>query len=287
MAIASKPPVEPKGVRRIWKTPGSWLNWFFLVSSLIVLGIILLLAHSASATPDPNNNPFRAFGVVAFVLVLLVAAYTLRRRFVRRLPGKVQNWLWLHIWFGIVSVTIVGVHENWQNITREFSFMGDRFTEAAFGTTALYALIMLVLTGIIGRLLDLWQARVIATEADSNGAGIARSVEEHLHELTLTIERLSAGKSLPFKHYCNHALSEGPSSLLSTPSMPPHEAADFQRVRAVFAEYARLTISLQRQQRARLIIRSWRYIHISLASVALLIIGYHAIFELIQWLTGQ
>lgn len=287
MAIASKPPVESKGLRRIWKTPGSWLNWFFLASSLIVLGIILWLAHTASAAPDPNNDPFRAFGVVAFILVLLVAAYTLRRRFVRCLPGKVQNWLWLHIWFGIVSVIIVGVHENWQNISREFSFMSDRFTEAAFGTTALYALILLVLTGIIGRLLDLWQARIIAAEADSNGAGIARSVEEHLHELTLTIERLNAGKSLPFKQYCNLALSKGPSSLLPTPNLPPHEAADFQRVRAAFAEHARLTVSLHRQQHARLIIRSWRYVHIPLASVALLIIGYHAIFELIQWLTGQ
>src|SRR4051794_12341387 len=118
MAIASKPPVEPRNVRRIWKTPGSWLNWFFLASSLVMLGIILLLAHTTSATPGPYNDPFRAFGIVSFVLVLLVAAYTLRRRFVRRLPGKVQNWLWLHIWFGIVSVIIAGVHENWQNVTR-------------------------------------------------------------------------------------------------------------------------------------------------------------------------
>jgi hypothetical protein len=211
----------------------------------------------------------------------------LRRRFVRRLPGKVQNWLWLHIWFGITSVIIVGIHENWQNITHDFSLMSDRFTEAAYGTTALYALVLLVLTGVIGRLLDLWQARVIATEADTNGAGIARSVEERLHELTLAIERLSAGKSMLFKSYCNAALSADQSSLLPSPTLPPNETTDFQRARAVLANHARLTSSLQRQQRARLIIRAWRYVHVPIACVALLVIGYHAIFELIQMLTGQ
>ena len=194
MAIANKPPVEPNSARRIWRTPGSLFNWLFLASGLIVLGTVILLAHTTSADPDPNNDPFRAFGITAFVMVLLVAAYTLRRRFVRRLPGKVQNWLWLHIWFGVASVIVVGIHENWQNVTQEFSFALDRFTEAAYGTTALYALILLVLTGIIGRLLDLWQARVIASEADRNGVGIERAVEERLLELTLAVERLSAGQ---------------------------------------------------------------------------------------------
>lgn len=287
MTTASKPPLESRSARRIWKTPLSRFNWLFLSASLLVLLIVLLLARASSAAPNPNNDPYRAFGIVAFITVLFVAAYTLRRRFVRRLPGKVHNWLWLHIWFGILSVLLVGVHENWQNITQNVSFVGQRFTEAAFGTTALYALIFLVLSGLGGRLLDLWQARVIASEADNNGAGIASSVEDHLRSLRLTIERLSAGKSLPFKRYCNFALSEGLSSMQPMPNLPQQETADFQRVRTALSEYARLALSLQRQQRARRIIRTWRAIHSTLACVALLVIGYHAIFELIQIITGQ
>jgi hypothetical protein len=287
MAIAGKPPIEPGGARRIWKAPGSLFNWFFLAGSLITLGVVLLLAHTTRAMADPNFDPFRAFGIVAFVMILLVTSYTLRRRFIRRLPGKVQNWLWLHVWFGVVCVVIVCIHENWQNVTQEFSFAFDRFTEAAFGTTALYALILLVLSGVAGRLLDLWQARVIAREADKNGVGIERSVEEQLLQLTLTVERLSAGKSAPFKNYCNALLSAGEAALLSSPALPPDETADFQRARAALAEHARLASSLHRQRRARLIIRTWRYIHIPLACAALLVISYHAIFELIQLLTGQ
>ena len=286
MAVASKPPVEPGSSRRIWKTPGSVYNWLFLAGALFLLGCIALIYRSAITTqqyPGPSNDPLREFGIVAFALVLLVAAYTLRRRFVHTLPGKVQNWLWLHIWFGVLSILIACLHENFQNITHDFSFLPERFTEAAFGTSALYALLLLVLSGVIGRLLDLWQARIIAHEAETNGVGIARAVEERLHELALTIERLSAGKSAPFKQYCAQALQAAtpPSSL---PTLHRSEAPDFQRVGALLSERARLVRSLHRQQRAHLVIRAWRSIHIPLACAALAIIAYHSLFELWQML---
>lgn len=281
MAVTSKPPHRPGSARRIWKTPASRFNRFFLATSLGLLGCVYFIARTASAQPDPNNDPFREFGIVAFILILLVAAYTLRRRFVRRLPGKVQNWLWLHTWLGVASVLVVCIHENWQNVTQDFSFMLERFTEAAYGTTALYALILLVLSGIIGRLLDTWQAHTIASEADTNGAGIERAVEERLLELSLALERLSAGKSSPFKQYCAQALSSAGSRSQVLPMLPPNEASDYQRARSVLAEYARLARSLQRQRCARLIIRAWRrYVHVPLACAALVVISYHALFEL-------
>lgn len=282
MAVANKPPVEQKSARRIWKTPGSRLNWLFLAGSLLVLGCVLLvyLVAGSTQTPDPAIDPFREFGIVAFVMVLLVTAYTLRRRFLRRLPGRVQNWLWLHIWFGVASLLIVFLHENFLNITHDFAFTSDRFTEAAFGTSALYALLLLVLTGVIGRLLDIWQARVIATEADTNGVGITRSVEERLHELTLTVERLSAGKSSHFKHYCAQVLHGDALLSQPLPMLTPQESGDFQRALSALHEHARLAHSLRRQQRARLIIRTWRFIHIPLACAALTVITYHSLFEL-------
>src|SRR6266851_1217478 len=67
MAIVSKPPVEPRSTRRIWRTPVSLFNWLFLGGSLLTLGVVVLLAYTASAEPDPNNDPFRAFGITAFV----------------------------------------------------------------------------------------------------------------------------------------------------------------------------------------------------------------------------
>lgn len=283
MALASKPPLQERPVRRIWKTPGSKLNWLFLGLSLVTLVWIYILFRQAIATqlyPGPYNAPFRQFGIVSFALILVVAAYTLRRRFVRGLPGKVQNWLWVHVWFGIISALITCMHENFLNITNNFLFTRERFTEYYFGTTALYALIVLVLTGMIGRLLDIWQARIIAAEADTNGIGIHRSLEDRLFELSLAVERLSAGKSQHFKEYCEDALVMNDALPRSLPVLSPREVSDFQRAYEVLGERARLARSLQRQKRAHLVIRAWRYIHIPLAIASVLVISFHSVIEL-------
>jgi len=244
---------------------------------------VYLLFRSAVATqlfPGPYNAPFRQFGIVSFGLVLVVAAYTLRRRFIRSLPGRVQDWLWLHVWLGIISILIAFMHENFQNITYDIEWTKTRFTEYYYGTSALFALLILVLTGVIGRLLDAWQARVIAAEADTNGVGISRSVEDRLFELALTIERLSAGKSVQFKRYCEQALDVTLDLPRLLPVLAPSEVSDFQHVYEALTARAQLARSLQRQKRARRIIRTWRYIHIPLACLALLLIGYHSVVEL-------
>ena len=283
MTLAKKSPLQKRSVRRIWKTPGSKMNWLFLALSMITLAVVYLLYHNAIATqlyPGPYNAPFREFGIVSFVLVLAVGAYTLRRRFVRSLPGKVQSWLWLHVWFGMISVLIAFMHENFQNITHDIEWTTMRFTEYYCGTSALFALLILVLTGVIGRLLDAWQARTIAAEADTNGAGISRSVEDRLFELALMVERLSAGKSMQFKHYCEQALNMSVNLPRPFPVLARSEMSDFQRIYAVLTARAQLARSLQRQKRAHRIIRTWRYVHIPLACLALLVIGYHSIIEL-------
>ncbi len=283
MALASKPPVRQRPVRRIWRTPGSKFSWLFLSLALIIVVGIALIYRSAIATQPyagPYSDPLRLFGIVAFGLFVLVFAYTLRRRFVRGLPGKVQDWLWLHTWFGLASIVIACMHENFQNITHDFSFLRERFTEAEYGTTALYSLLLLVLTGILGRLLDVWQARVITHEANTNGVGIMRSVQDRLFELALTVERLSAGKSAQFKQYCEQALA-GPDTLPAfLPVLAPSELDDFQRVHTLLMERVRLARSLRRQQRAHFVIRTWRSIHIPLACFAALVILYHSGSEL-------
>jgi len=283
MALVKKSPVQERKIKRIWKTPGSKMNWLFLALSMTTLGSVYLLYRTAIATqlyPGPYNAPFRQFGIVSFVLVLAVGAYTLRRRFVRSLPGKVQSWLWLHVWFGIISVLIAFMHENFQNITHDIQWTKMRFTEYYFGTSALFALLVLVLTGVIGRLLDAWQSRVIAAEADTNGVGISRSVEDRLFELALAIERLSAGKSAEFKQYCEHAVQLKGILPDFLPKLEPREVSDFQRTYQILSERARLERSLQRQKRARLIIRAWRSIHIPLACLSVFVIGFHSVIEL-------
>jgi hypothetical protein len=285
MAQATKPTSQEqqRAKRRIWKTPGSKFNWICLAISLLVYGGIYAWYLNALKTQPyagPYSDPLRLFGIVSFCLVLLVTSYTLRRRFARRLPGKVQGWLWAHTWFGVISILIAFLHENYANILHDFYFTRMRFTEADGGTSALYALLLLVISGIVGRLLDTWQAHTIAAEANSNGVGIVQAVRERLLELDLTVERLSAGKSPAFKTFCSEALRNKTSLPSMVPALAPNELQDFERAYEVFTQRVQLVGSLKRQMRARFIIRAWRYVHIPLACLALLIIGYHGISEL-------
>jgi hypothetical protein len=292
MGLATKPTLQEQQlvIRRIWRTPGSIFKWICLAISLLAYGYLFkIYLDSLKSDPyaGPYTDPLRLYGIIAFVLVLLVSAYTLRRRFLRILPGKVQNWLWLHTWFGILAILVAFLHENYLNIIHDIRFTQLRFTEGQAGTSALYALLLLVLTGIIGRLLDVWQARVIAMEANSNGVGIVQVVEERLCELEQTIERLSAGKSPSFKIYCSEALKSNTSYPTSLPLLAPNEIDDYERIQQIFIQRTYLIDSLQRQKRAIFIIRLWRYIHIPLACLALVIISYHSFTELAKLLMNR
>jgi FtsH-binding integral membrane protein len=282
MAVMDKRSIEQPRPRRNWKKPRTWATWLWLACSLLIYGGVSLWFYSSLTTQtnaNPNYYPFYIFGIIAFCMVLLTAAYSLRRRFVRRLPGRVQNWLWLHTWFGIVSVLIALEHANYFSLlpasysVRSIIFI---FFQGALGMSALFALILLVMSGILGRLLDAGLSRIIAAEARGNGIGIELAVEEHLHEQALMIERLSAGKSEAFKHYCVQAQREKRVPSGPQPIIAPYEQADFQRLSTILTTYANLHRSLQRQQRARRLIRLWRKVHIPLACCALAIIGAHS-----------
>ncbi len=285
MALATKPSVsQQRPMRRIWKAPLSKAWWLWLAASIIFYAVIFTWYFSAIKSqqfPGPFNDPFRTFGIIAFVLVFGTASYTLRRRFARNLPGKVQNWLWMHIWVGITAVLIALLHENFAYITHNFCQNASCFTVSYWGPTALYALIFLVASGIIGRLLDVWQAHMIARDASTNGVGIVQAIEERILEMEYTVERLSAGKSEPFKQYCMQALDSAGVLPKVLPALAPKEQADFQRAYETLTIWANLQQSLRRQKRARLIISAWRYIHMVLASVAVLIILFHGVMELL------
>ncbi|GER87869.1 hypothetical protein KDW_20310 [Dictyobacter vulcani] len=286
MSVTTKQPQvsQPRGWRRLWKSPTSRARWFWLILSGLLYAGLLAWYYYALRTqmyPGPINDPLRLFGIVAYVLVLVTATYSLRRRFVRVLPGKVQSWLWMHTWLGVITILIALLHDNYVRVTHDFCDNFSCLTETYWASSALFALIFLVVSGIFGRLLDRWQTRVIAREASSNGVGIERSLEERLRTLAYTVERYSAGKSDEFKLACAEALESRGRTIASSEALATHERADWQKVQPTLQEHGRLTHSLQRQRRARGIIQTWRSLHMILATLALIIISYHGIMELL------
>ena len=275
--------------QRVWKVPVSGSAWNWLLISILLYCVILvwyLVASHTVSIVGPFNQPFRLFGIIAFVLVLSTAGYSLRRRFMRGLPGRVQDWLWMHTWLGITALLIAFLHENFLRIFHDYCSDLNCLIQSDGGTSALYALLLLVVSGIIGRIIDVALTRVIAHEASSNGVGIVRAVKERLLELEYTVERFSAGKSEAFQRYARQMAASASVSPVAAPgklpSLPAYEQNDFQQVLATLATYAQLTRSLRRQELASRIIQRWRIVHSVVACTTLIVILSHATLELLS-----
>lgn len=262
--------------RRLWRVPRSKAWWLSLLAAMLLYGLILIYwAKTGSFSDKPGTGSLPRFGIIAFFLLPVPLAYTLRRRFFRALPGKAQDWLWVHNWAGITILLTILLHANFYDVLRGYCYSPACLSSYYGGPIALDGLFLLVISGITGRLLDWRLARAIANEASSNGVGIVETLQERLHELELTVERLFAGKTEPFKQYYRLALALHKDTALPYPSLPPWEQADFQIALEMLKRRARLKQSLQRQQHARVLMWRWRTVHRALACVALGAIGLH------------
>lgn len=279
MSTPAKYPVA-KTAKRIWHTPRSRLAWFWFWFSLICCGILFGLD---AFDLIPEFSRISHGGIPAFLIVLMVATYSLRARFMRNLPGKAQSWLWFHMWMGLAALLIAGMHEGCLVGRLQDCGRGPSTPPTGhLGMLALYSLIGIVGSGIAGRLLDWWQARVIVQEANSNGVGTVGAVRSRLLELEYVVERLCAGKSQNFKQYCEQAIRSAGEPPRILPGLMPQEQADFLRAYAALCDHARLKASLAKQVRALRIFRIWRQGHTAFAPLALLIITYHAFTEVMK-----
>ncbi len=291
MAITTNTPPK-KVAQRIWHTPTSkaaiyWLIFAAAYSALFYMLYLIVLHAKTRLITGPFFDVVFRCGVMSYIMILAVAAYSLRARFFHGMPWKAQSWVWAHMWVGIASILLALLHADFRYILH-FNCNGlSCVTDEYWALPSLYGLIFLVVSGIVGRLLDRQQTQVIAEEASTNGVGIAKAIPGRLVELEYIVERLSAGKSEAFKNYCERALKSVGMLPADVPAIPPREQADFQSAHAALADHARLVASLQRLNRARKIFKTWRTIHMVLVPLILLIISYHGIAELIQILLGH
>jgi hypothetical protein len=280
MSLVSKPtdPHSPP-IRRLWKVSMSKGWWIWLVLSIMLYGATQLwfLQRMRGVSPGQpvGTGPMSIFGWISLALMVLATAYTLRRRYIRGLPGHAQNWLWMHLTIGTIAALVAMLHANYDHVLSNINLSMSSLLAGDAGPLAGYALYALVSSGLIGRLLDHWSARVMTREANTNGIGIPEAVEQHLEELEARIERLAAGKSADFSLYCQVAIGNIASLAKLQPSLAPTEMADFGQVGELLKERALLLASLHRQQRAKAFMRWWRKIHIVLAILTVLIVCLH------------
>lgn len=282
MSLATKPlsPHRPDlPPRRLWTVSVSKSWWWWLLLSIVTYAGMHLwfLQRMRHVSPHqiPGTGPMSIFGWLSLALMALATAYTLRRRYLRMLPGQAQDWLWMHIWVGAISALVALLHANYDHIFYNINLSLPSLLSGDAGPLSGYALVLLALSGVVGRLLDRGYARVMSREATTNGVGIPQAVERRITELEAMIERLSAGKSGAFQQYCHRAMQESGTLPAPSPPLASQEQADFHRMVEVFADRTRLLHSLSQQRRATQIMRWWRIAHITLAIFTVLIVCLH------------
>lgn len=133
--------------RRFVQRP-EWLAGFLAAAALLLLawGVNLLLAE-----PRAGSAWGLAYGSLAALLLVAVAALAVRRRTVRSGLGRTQTWVQLHVYGGALFLLAALMHA------------GFRWPGGALERWLLGLSLWVVLSGVAGVALRKWLPRVLAS----------------------------------------------------------------------------------------------------------------------------
>ncbi len=290
------------------KTP-SWLR-SFLVGLLIaaVCGLFYLWYSHTSADPAADSTVGLLYAVLGTALMVLAAImFSMRRRARKRAIGQIHAALDWHICFGVAGLLVLFMHS--------FGNFNPRS-----GTYALYGMIALVISGAIGKLLDMLLPRLIADEVNK---ALTMQGEDRLQNITKQLESIVTHNTQQLRGFSastNTGASANahgtrkagaPASLvplqdswdlayISLEETPQEINQDARQYRFVPDRKSALTApgallpgakeqisamaevqkALQREQCYRYIIRYWRAFHIFLAFLTIGLTVWHIEYAL-------
>jgi len=171
----------------------SWVKTTLATLAITAACVIFLIIYS-HFTSDlaPDSIGGYTYAIVGTTLMLLAAfSYTLHRKARSRKIGSLNNALNWHICFGISALIVLFFHS--------FGNFNPRT-----GTYALYGMIALVISGIVGRAIDRIVPRLIARKASIALTGAGEDRMEHISRtaqdiVTHNSQQLLAFKPAPFE----------------------------------------------------------------------------------------
>lgn len=161
-----------------WDKLAAWLGAFFL---LAVVGGLWALSRFVLDTPEkgraPGGDTVVGYTLAGITLVLygLVAAYSWRHKRRVQKRGMTRVWMEVHLAFGIVAGVSAVLHS------------GPRLGAPIHGAFLL-AWLLLIITGIVGKLLSVWVPRRLTRIEDE--ALLVEDVVERQKAMRLEIEQL-------------------------------------------------------------------------------------------------
>jgi hypothetical protein len=163
--------------------------------SLVALGAITGLYLGVSlrlGVPEARGLFGHSLGILGFTLMIATETlYSLRKRAMRRVPGRMSDWLQFHIFTGIVGPYMVFLHSAWAN--------------RGLAGIVLLMTAVVVASGFVGR--------YIYTAVPRTADGLvmeAEAIERALRETEADLRRMQIDEAVPG----GQALSGGVSLVL-------------------------------------------------------------------------
>lgn len=286
---------------------GSWGLGF--VTSLFMIGssaglYVWFNRPGYNRTPAGPAGLAFAFAGTAFFLLALIS-YVVQRRSRKRVVGRLNSALNWHVFLAFIALALLIFHA--------FGHFA-----AISGTYALIGLIILTLSGIIGRLLDRILPRKIAAEVDkaltAQGDDRGETISQEMRALVVN-GSLAAGQPVALPPHFDASAEpvqhapDIPWDLAYISLEPTQQELDRDAPRYRFipdrksalsrvdvfmpqaerplTEWREIQQAMRREQRFRSLLHLWRMLHIALSVVAVGLITWHIIFATTLLLTGQ
>ena len=261
---------KPARQKKLFERPWPWIVIAGLVvGAVFALGTSLLRgAHNAGGNSGDAFVAIATVGVIAVVLMALVAFYSARKRrrsLQEHMPGTMMAWLKGHVWIGLAALIAVLVHAWLYPITSNITT----------GKITLAILIVLVLSGIAWRIMYQTVPRRVP---GSVGNLSVKDTRSRLEQVEVEIEKATAGAPDELRDLADLRLAGStPLSELDrrAASLSLEEQATWEEIKRLADRRDRYRGREPRQERYQRLLQRWKVIHLPLAVILGAAIAIH------------
>jgi len=263
--------------------PRSGPTWRTIFVILLVGTTALYVYYARGGYMHGGSRIGIAYGIAGSALILLLAAFGIRKRAYRSRFGTVEQWMQSHIWLGILAAVVLVLHT------------GFRFNDGiAVATLALVGIV--VLSGIAGAILYVSVPRLL-TEVESNLT--LDEINDQLNQMGRSMARIASGKTAPFQKIYTELMRElrpgwlaGWRLLLTRRRGKAQKTGDWSNLIGLVGKDEQeelrqmLVVSRQRkellqrlifQQRYKNVLEAWLYLHVPFTIAAMIFAVVHVV----------
>ena len=266
--------------------PRSGPLWRRIFIVLLIAVTALFIWQARKEYPHGGSTIGIAYGIAGSALIVILAAFGIRKRAYRSTFGTLENWMQSHIYLGLLAGIVLLLHT------------GFRFNDGIAVATFVLVVIV-VLSGVAGAILYVTVPRLL-TEVESNLT--VAEISDQLNQLAKSMARIASGKSAPFQRIYNELIREsrpgwlaGWRLLFTRRRRKPQMAGDWSNLIALVGKDEQeelrqmLVVSRQRkelllrliyQQRYKNVLEAWLYVHVpfTIAAMVLAVVHVAAVF---------